>query len=203
MSEFDYKPNSHKAKAERSTEERKPIEKVVRGTVKTKPKSSLSKFTGGFISDEASNLKRYAVEEVLIPSLKKAISDIVKDGIDMIMYGETRGRRSSSSSSSYVSYRDYSRRDDDRRDRTVSRTRSGYTPDDIVLETRGEAEDVLTRMDELIETYGCVSVADLYDLIGKTCQYTDNKYGWINIRNAEPVRVKDGWLLKLPKATPI
>lgn len=203
MNEFDYKPNSHKAKAERSTEERKPIEKVVRGTVKTKPKSSLSKFTGGFISDEASNLKRYAVEEVLIPSLKKAISDIVKDGIDMIMYGETRGRRSSSSSSSYVSYRDYSRRDDDRRDRTVSRTRSGYTPDDIVLETRGEAEDVLTRMDELIETYGCVSVADLYDLIGKTCQYTDNKYGWINIRNAEPVRVKDGWLLKLPKATPI
>ena len=203
MSEFDYKPNSHKAKAERSTEERKPIEKVVRGTVKTKPKSSLSKFTGGFISDEASNLKRYAVEEVLIPSLKKAISDIVKDGIDMIMYGETRGRRSSSSSSSYVSYRDYSRRDDDRRDRTASRTRSGYTPDDIVLESRGEAEDVLTRMDELIETYGCVSVADLYDLIGKTCQYTDNKYGWINIRNAEPVRVKDGWLLKLPKATPI
>lgn len=203
MSEFDYKPNSHKAKAERSTEERKPIEKVVRGTVKTKPKSSLSKFTGGFISDEASNLKRYAVEEVLIPSLKKAISDIVKDGIDMIMYGETRGRRSSSGSSSYVSYRDYSRRDDDRRDRTASRTRSGYTPDDIVLESRGEAEDVLTRMDELIETYGCVSVADLYDLIGKTCQYTDNKYGWFNIRNAEPVRVRDGWLLKLPKATTI
>ena len=203
MSEFDYKPNSHKAKSERQLEERKPVGKVVKGTVKTKPKSGLSKFTGEFIAGEASNLKRYAWEEVLIPSLKKAISDIVKDGIDLIMYGETRGRRGSSNSSSYVSYRDYSRRDDSRRDSSSSRTRSGYAPDDIILESRGEAEEVLSRMDELIETYGVVSVADLYDLIGKTCQYTDNKYGWINIRNAEPIRVRDGWMLKLPKATAI
>ena len=58
-------------------------------------------------------------------------------------------------------------------------------------------------MDELIETYGIVSVADLYDLVGKSCNYTDNKYGWTNIRNAEPVRVRDGYLLKMPKAGPI
>ena len=58
-------------------------------------------------------------------------------------------------------------------------------------------------MDELLETYDIVSVADLYDLVGKTCNYTDNKYGWTNLRNAEPVRVRDGWLLKLPKAGPI
>lgn len=203
MSEFDYKPNSHKAKSEQRLDEKKSIEKVVRGTVKTKPKSGLSRVTGEVISGEVSNLKRYAWEEVLLPSFKKAVSDIVKDGIDMLMYGETRGRRSSSGSSSYVSYRDYSRRDDDRRDRGTYRTRSGYAPDDIIVETRGEAEDVLTRMDELIETYGMVSVADLYDLIGKTCQYTDNKYGWTNIRNAEPIRVRDGWMLKLPKALPI
>ena len=199
MSEFDYKPNSHKSKAEQPAVEKKQIEKVVRGTVKTKPKSGLSKFAG----DVGANLTRYAWEDVLLPSLKKAVTDIVKDGIDMIMYGETRGRRSSSGASSYVSYRDYSRRDDDRRDRGVSRTRTGYAPDDITLESRGEAEEVLSRMDELIETYGVVSVADLYDLIGKTCQYTDNKYGWTNIRNAEPIRVRDGWLLKLPKALPI
>lgn len=58
-------------------------------------------------------------------------------------------------------------------------------------------------MDELIDTYGNVSVADLYDLVGKSCEYTDQKYGWTNIRNAEPIRVRDGYMLKLPKATPI
>ena len=58
-------------------------------------------------------------------------------------------------------------------------------------------------MDELIDTYGSVSVADMYDLVGMSCNYTDNKYGWTNLRNAEPVRVRDGYLLKMPKATPI
>ena len=58
-------------------------------------------------------------------------------------------------------------------------------------------------MDELIDTYGNVSVADLYDLVGKSSEYTDNKYGWTNLRNAEPVRVRDGYMLKLPKPGPI
>ena len=160
----------------------------------------MHKLTDSFISEDAANVKSYIVMDVLVPAVKKAISDIVRDGIDMILYGESKGR--SSSSSSYVSYRDYSRRDEDRfRDR--DRDRRGYNHDDIVLESRGEAEEVITRMDELIETYGVVSVADLYDLVGKTCEYTDNKYGWTNIRNAEPIRVRDGWMLRLPKALPL
>lgn len=201
MSE-EYKPNSHKfreGQSEALTE--KKVEKVVRGKVKTKPKSGVSKITDIFISEDASNVKSYIMMDVLVPAVKKAISDIVRDGIDMILYGESRGRRSSTSSS-YVSYRDYSRSDDRDRFRD-SRTRSGYNHDDIILESRGEAEEVLTRMDELIDTYGVVSVADLYDLIGKSCEYTDNKYGWTNIRNAEPIRVRDGYMLKLPKALPI
>lgn len=198
----EYKPNSHKfreGQTEALTD--KKIEKVVRGKVKTKPRSGMSKITDVFISEDASNVKSYIMMDVLVPAVKKAISDIVRDGIDMILYGESRGRKSSSSSS-YVSYRDYSRSDDRDRFRD-SRTRSGYNHDDIILETRGEAEEVLTRMDELIDTYGVVSVADLYDLIGKSCEYTDNKYGWTNIRNAEPIRVRDGYMLKLPKALPI
>ena len=197
----EYKPNSHKfreGQTEALTD--KKIEKVVRGKVKTKPRSGMSKITDVFISEDASNVKSYIVMDVLVPAVKKAISDIVRDGIDMILYGESRSRKSNSSS--YVSYRDYSRSDDRDRFRD-SRTRSGYNHDDIILESRGEAEEVLTRMDELIDTYGVVSVADLYDLIGKSCEYTDNKYGWTNIRNAEPIRVRDGYMLKLPKALPI
>ena len=201
MSE-EYLPNSHRYKEEQkeSLPEKKRVEKVVHGKVKVRPKSGLHKLTDVFISEDAANVKSYIVMDVLVPAVKKAISDIVRDGIDMILYGESKGR--SSSSSSYVSYRDYSRRDEDRfRDR--DRDRRGYNHDDIVLASRGEAEEVITRMDELIETYGVVSVADLYDLVGKTCEYTDNKYGWTNVRNAEPIRVRDGWMLRLPKALPL
>ena len=71
------------------------------------------------------------------------------------------------------------------------------------MSNRGEAQDVLDRMDELMDTYGLVRVADLYDLVGITGNYTDNKYGWTNIRNAEIVRVRDGYMIKMPRAVPI
>lgn len=203
MSE-EYLPNSHKYREEqKALTEKKKVEKVVQGKVKVRQKSGMHKLTDIFISEDAANVKSYIVMDVLVPAVKKAISDIVRDGIDMILYGEAKGR--GKSSSSYVSYRDYSRRDDGRdRDRDRDRfSRSGYSHDDIILESRVEAEEVLSRMDELIDTYGVVSVADLYDLVGKSCEYTDNKYGWRNIRNAEPIRVRDGWMLKFPKVLPI
>ena len=58
-------------------------------------------------------------------------------------------------------------------------------------------------MDEIMEEYGIVRVADLYDLVGITGDYTDNKYGWTNIRSAEVVRVRDGYKIKMPRAMPI
>ena len=59
-------------------------------------------------------------------------------------------------------------------------------------------------MNEIIEEYdGIVTVADLYDLVGITDKYTDHKYGWTNLRNAKVERVRDGYMLKLPKVLPI
>lgn len=197
----DYKPNSHRSKEAPPVKEKK-VEKVVQGAVKTRKKNCLEKAKSVFISDDAANIKNYVVMDVLIPAMKKAISDIVTNGIEMILYGET-GRTKRSSPAGSVSYRNYyDRRDDDRRTYKTP-TRVGYSIDDIVLETRGDAEDVLSRMDELVDTYGIVSVADMYEMVGITGNYTDNKYGWTNIRNARPVRVRDGYLLDLPKPQPI
>lgn len=199
----EYAPNSHKSKETStavSTDDKK-VKKVVTGKVRTKKKSEMSKFKDVFIAEDAQNVKSYIFMDVLVPAVKKAISDIVRDGIDMILYGDTK-RSSRSSNSSYVSYRDYSNRDRDRRDdrRTV---RSGFDFEDIIFETRGDAEEVRSLMDELLDQYQVVSVADLYDLAGMSSPYTANKYGWTNLRNAEVVRVRDGYILKLPKALPI
>ena len=194
----EFKPNSHKSKELAPVPEKK-VEKIVKGTVKSKKKNGIDKLKDNFISEDAANIKTYVVMDVLIPAVKKAICDIVKNGVDMILYGESG--RSNRRPSEYVSYdRRYLDRGDPRFYK-ADRARIGYSYDDIILETRGEAEDVLARMDELIELYGMVSVADLYDLVGITGNYTDNKYGWTNIRNAEPVHVRDGYMLRLPKVT--
>ena len=196
-----YKSNSHKSKTEARNNEKR-VEKVVKGKVKTKHKKGISKISDMFISEDMANVKSYIFMDVLVPAMKKAISDIVTDGIDRILYGETGRSGKRRTNSSYVSYSSYSRKDDRRNDRGV-RTRNGYSLDDIILETRGEAEEVLSRMDELIDAYGEASVADLYDLIGVNCNYTDNKYGWTNIRNAEVIRVRDGYMLKMPRVLPL
>ena len=197
----DYKPNSFKYKEEQKLNEReKRAEKIVTSKVMTKKKSKISKLTSEIISEDANSVGSYVLGEVLIPAIKKAISDIVTDGIDIILYGESRkGNRRSTADR--VSYTNYASRDRVRNDRPA--LNSGYSYDDIVLSSRGEAQDVLTRMDELMATYGLVRVADLYDLVGITGNYTDNKYGWTNIRNAEVVRVRDGYMIKMPRAVPI
>lgn len=200
MEIMDYKSNSHKSKENRNApEEKKKVQKVVKGTVKTKKKNSISKLTDVFVSEDIHTVGHFIFTDVVVPTVKKVIVDIITEGANMFFFGDRgRGGRSSSNSS-YISYRSYS----DRRDAPTDRVRTGYSHEDIILESRGEAEEVLIRMDELIDTYGTASVADLYDLVGKSCHYTDHKYGWTNLRNAEPVRVRDGYMLKLPKAGPI
>lgn len=202
MAEFDYAPNSNKYKAEqKEAVKQKKIEKVVKGTVKTK-KNDIRKLTDIFISEDIHNVKDYVFSDILVPAIKKAISDIVRNGIDMILYGDSgRSKQSSSGNSNYVSYRSYSDQSP-REDRFSNRSRS-TSYDDIVFDTRSDAEHVLRQMDALVDTYGNVSISDLYDLVGVNNDlYTNQRYGWNreNIRGASIVQVRNGWLLKLPRA---
>ena len=199
----EYQPNSHRSKAEADpTAEERKVQKVVSGKAKTK-KNEIRKLTDIFISEDAAKVKSFVFMDVLVPAIKKAISDIVTNGIDMILYGSSGDRRSKSSSRNNISYRNYydnrgtTRREDD------IRARSRFDYDDIVFETRGEAELVREQMVDMIDRYGFVTVADMYDMADLTSPYTSNKYGWTNIRSAEAVRIRDGYILKLPKAMPI
>lgn len=196
----EYKPNSYKSKE--SVKSDVKVEKVICGNVVTKKKNDIQKFTDIFISEDVSNVKSYIIMDVLVPAMKKAVSDIVTNGIDMILYGET-GHTKKSSSASKISYSNYYDRSNDRGS-TSNNARNGYYGyDDIIFDNRGEAEQVLLRMEELIANYGVVSVADLYDLVGITGSYTNNKYGWSDIRSAAVIRARDGYIIKLPKALSI
>ena len=199
----NYKPNSHKSKEENKAlpDEREKFEKVIKGTAKTK-KNEMRKLRDVFISEDVKSVKSYILMDVLVPAIKDAIEDIVTNGIRMVLRGETSARKSSSASK--ISYnRIYDSKINNDRFARDSSPSIRYSYDDIVLESRGEAEDVITRMEEIIEEYGFVRVADLYDLVGITGDYTDNKYGWTSIRSAEPVRVRNGYMLRLPRAVPL
>ena len=195
----DYKPNSLASKTNAAKPEKK-VEKVVSGTVKTKKKSEAHKLLDIFISEDVRNVKDYVLMDVLVPAIKKAIVDIATDGINMIFYGTSRTGKTST-----VDRLSYNRVSGDRfaGNRYSSSRSVAYSYDEITLESRGEAEEVLNKMDELLDAYGVVTIADLNDLLGISGEYTDNKYGWTNLRNARVVRVRDGYMLDLPKVFPI
>ena len=172
----EYKSNSHKSKEQENRKvEEKRVEKVVKGSTRTKKKSELSKIKDTFISEDAANVKSYIIGDVLIPAAKKAISDIVSNGIDMILYGGKSPNRDRRGSSNYISYRDYSRRDDDRRYSSSNTRRADF--EDIVFDYRSDAEAVLDQMHDICGRYGFVTVADLFDMADRTPPYTANSYG--------------------------
>lgn len=199
----EYKPNSHRSReglaAEASPE--KKVEKIISGSVRSKKKGEIRKIADIFVAEDIQNVKSYIFMEVLVPAIKKALSDIVINGMDMILYGEA-GKNRKNGSASKVSYRSYFN-DGGRRESTVNRARNAYDYDDIVFENRGEAEQVLSAMDDIIETYGVVSVGDYYELCGVDGNSTGQKYGWKDIRSAQVMRVRDGYMIKLPRALPI
>lgn len=178
----------------------KKVEKIVSGSVKTKKRNGVRTIADAFIPEDISNVKQYILTDIILPTIKKMFYNIFQNSLDAI-FGEI-GRSKPSTTASRVSYRSYYE-PERKRDVYSPTMRNGYSYDDIILENRGEAEDVILRMEEIIEVYGIVSVADLYDLVGIAGNHTDNKYGWTDIHSAQVVRVRDGYLIKLPKALPL
>lgn len=200
----EYPDNSHSAREkqrEAGSPPEKKVEKVVTGGVKARKKSEAKKFASIFVPEDTTSVKSYILMDVIVPGIKNAVADVVS----IVLFGESGrvgGKKGSGSKVSYQRYYDDKR--DERRDYSRPRTVGGYDYDDIIIESRGEADLVLEQLEEIIANYDVASVADLYDLVGITGRsYTDNKYGWTNIRNARVVRVRDGYILQLPRAMPI
>lgn len=199
----DYKSNSDKVRRELQSD--KKVEAVITGNAKPRKKGEIQKFADVFIAEDARNVKFYILMEVVVPAVKKAISDIVTTGIDMILYGES-GRIKKNSSASKVSYRNYYEQGSNDRvyAGSVGNRRNALDYDDILFDTRGDAESVLDAMNDIIGQYGTVSVSDFYDLARvPNDNFTMNRYGWTNIGGATVVRIRDGYILKLPRAIPL
>lgn len=181
-------------------------EKVVKGNVKTK-KNNIKSFMNTFINEDAGDIKSYIFRDVVIPLVKDGISDV----IDMILYGETRGRRrrrSSSSTSDRESYRGYydSRSSRDRRSSDRDRNRGRFDCEELIYEYREDAEDVREKMLDAFEEYKVVTMLDMYEFSGKTPPYTAKNYGWMYLHE-DDIRVvragRDGWMLKMKRPMPI
>ena len=216
---LNLKPNSHQyhkemeKKAEEKPEDgndipEKKVNKIVSDPVVKKKKTFGRKLADIFISEDVGDVKSYLIYDVLVPAVKENIADAINGAIGMIFFGEVSRRmsgRNSNRNNSKVNYGGYFNSGNDRRermprsyrDRDSSSDRS--KADDLIIASRAEAEQVLDEMYELLDTYKQVTVADFYDMLGISSEFTDNKYGWTNLNGARVIRVRDGYRIDLPR----
>lgn len=204
---MDYPSNSQKSKEEPSEEkDPKKVEKVISGRVVRRKKPVGRKFSEVFFGGTAKDVWSFVVADVLIPAAKDMISDSFSQGIDRMLYGDRApGGRSKSKMAGYVNYsRPAARRTyEDPRPAMTRKGRATHNFDEIILDSRGEAEEVIDRLFDLTSRYEVATVADLYELVGISGSYTDDKWGWMDLRGASVSRVRSGYLLDLPRPEPI
>ncbi len=174
--------------------EKEKLTPVTKGEVK---KSSAQEFKELFFPETPNAVGDYIFKDIVVPAIKNLVIDIVSDGVNMLLTGKTG--RAGYSGASNVSYQKYYKGTE-----TVRTTvRDDNFLGDVVVYSYEDAKEVLSRLNETIQQFGSASVGDLYALIGKTCPHTALKYGWKDIRMATVVKVREGYLLKMPKAIPI
>lgn len=199
----EFKSNSNVAKE--NTDYAAPKQAPV--TTKVTAVDTKKKTFGKFFAADAKTVGAHVVESILIPSLQKLLSDSVKGAVDWFIYG-SKGKSSPTSGPGTVSYSRYYQQSSPIYGggyvQPAPATRPGlYSVNEFKFEERGDAEAVLMRMNEALSRYGMVSVADFYDMIGQRCSFTDQKYGWYDLRPASVVRFDDGFGIQFPKAQPI
>ena len=190
----DFPGNSNKSKEEVI----KPkVDKVISGTAEKRKPSFFHKAASVIFSDiNEEDLRTEIIFDYLVPTIKDTLVDMGKMLLDAIFYGSTSAHKKSNSNKPYrVSYSDYYETDK----KQISNKASSYHFDEITLNSRADAEQVLDNLIDITREYKAASVGDFCDLVGVDTNFTDYKYGWTDLTQTKISRTRDGYIINFPK----
>lgn len=200
---YNYQPNSMKSKKEKAEqqEEKKEIHKVVKGNTISKKESMGKKFSETFFAESLRNVVKAIWFEGIVPAIKDTFVDSISNATNMMVYGEKRKPKSSNVGK--ASYASYYRGSSNAPERSTRRSGDRYAYNEIIFETRGDAQEVKDCLDDILDRYKMVSIADFYELAGQETSWSDEKYGWFDLEGMAITRDRDGYRIRLPKAEPL
>jgi hypothetical protein len=179
--------------------EEKDIQRVTSGQATRRKKSFGRKFKETFIAGDAKTAVSYALVDILLPMARDTIVEAAQAGIERLILGDYRRfkgtNRPPSGPTGVVNYNRYST--------NMGRARSQHDFDELLLDSRSEAEQVIDQLFDVVSRYDTATVADLYELVGLGSGHTDHKWGWTDLRGAGVTRTRDGYLLDLPDPIPL
>lgn len=195
----NYPANSMKSK-QATAEEREPATPIVTGKVIQRKRSFFARTAGLVFEGVGDSIFENVVVDVLVPALKNTLTDMVTQSVERVLYGEVRSRSAGTGRTNYTTYTSPGYKKQQEAARSMSRTqRSSFDFGDLILPSRAEAEDVIEALRDLISQYEMATVNDLYERVGITASFTDEKWGWTDLRSASVRLVNGGYLLILPR----
>lgn len=211
-------PISNSDKARESVAVR-PRDDEERPTARPRPKRVMSKpaeikqptfwdkFKKAWFGENVENAGEFVIFEVGIPAMKATLSDMISNGMEVLLFGESSGRHSrgrSKESSGYTGM--YKReRDRDRDSRDTRRSEYGYVWEQVEPMSQKECLGVISEMRDFAYDNEYVTVGELLDMMNasKLAVHTDDNRGWY----AEDLKgdacsyyaIRGGYLLDLPR----
>ena len=206
MDPSNFPPNSESSK--RGVQDDKNIQQVVANGATRRKKSLRKQFKDTFVAGDARTAVKYAMFEVLLPAARDMVVEAMHQGMEKLIFGDSRRRGAIPPQSGPTGHISYNRYSGSSRlgsaQRAMSRVaRSRHDFDEIVLDNRTEAEEVIDRLFNLVSQYESATVADLYELVGLSATHTDHKWGWTDLMGAGVSRIRGGYLLDLPEPEPL
>lgn len=196
-----FKPNSNKYK-EQEAAKKKKHEPVTKSTPKIKKEDLASKFARAFIQEDIKSVKDYVIFENLIPEIKSIILNTLYDGLGLL-FGITK-RKTPGQKIDYAnisagySYKSSGSTQTSKTEPVGKRT--DYSS--IVYQSKEDANNVLSMLQDLAKQYDTASVSDLFEIAGVSSNgFTDCYWVWtFDMLRFVPIRrVREGWILELPK----
>ena len=182
---------------------------VAKGKVATKKSGLGKKIFGTFFLGNSKDVENYTIHDVIIPTVREALFRTVTDGLSIFMFGETKKRNQGT----YRNYQIFSQSDVQRRSE-VHRTnhqrsrderfRNTHNFESIEFELREDADSVLEYLENRLELYDMVSVAEFYQACDITPEHTDVKWGWEKLGGSRIERLRGGgYCIILPRPIPL
>lgn len=151
-------------------------------------------FPGGF-----EEIKQHLLWDIFIPWLQDTAHNAWQGLGDVAFPGS--GRTASKASNGVPEYYSYNEpyRYSNYNPWTAS---NGYIPK-MKPTTYKRCCEILESMHESIMRVGYATLLEFNSEVGNETYSTQHDYGWISIKGVEPIQVRGGWIIQMPKAVPI
>lgn len=195
-----YPSNSVLTKREQRPEKEKVKPVVEKGAAVLQKESLGQKVKKMFMPSDVKDVKKFVVEQVLIPGIKDGVIAVV----ELMFYGRTSRRiggglgQQTRTNYSYISTS--GQQIGQPQSMQISqKDRATHNFKNVIFKTYQDAEDVISTLLDLVDRYGAATVADFYDAAGIEADWAAEDWGWRSFNKLESRRVYEGYVIDMPQ----